>query len=97
MGHLDNCLDGLSRRTSRRSCEKASRRLRSLLFKARRLGLTTEEVVELPAVKKLLPNRAAPASATWTTLAMIALILGGGVIVLALICAPCVRRGDGGT
>lgn len=92
MGHLENCLDGLSRRTSKRSCEKASRRLRSLIAKARRWGLTTEEVAELPVTKRLVPTRVTSTSATWTTLAMVALILGGG-IVLAFICAPCITRG----
>ncbi|EZA53695.1 hypothetical protein X777_06802 [Ooceraea biroi] len=91
MGHLGNgCLDGLgSRRTSRKSCEKASRRLRSLIAKAKRWGLTTEEVVELPATKRLVPTST---SATWTTLTMIALILGGGIMVLLYICAPCITR-----
>ncbi|TGZ49983.1 Uncharacterized protein DBV15_11607 [Temnothorax longispinosus] len=91
MGHFGNCLDGLSKRTSKRSCEKASRRLRSLIAKARRWGLTTKEVAELPAMKKLVPTRITSGSATWTTLAMIALILGSGM-VLAYICAPCITR-----
>lgn len=91
MGHFGNCLDGLSKRTSKRSCEKASRRLRTLIAKARRWGLTTEEVAELPAIKKLVPTRITSSSARWTTLAMIALVLGGGM-VLAYICAPCITR-----
>lgn len=92
MGHFENCLEnGISRRTSKRSCEKASRRLRSLIAKARRWGLTTGEVAELPAIKRLVPNRVNPSSAARTTLAMILLLLGGG-IVLAYICAPCITR-----
>jgi len=91
MGHFGNCLDGLSKRTSKKSCEKASRRLRSLVAKARRWGLTTEEVAELPAIKKLVPTRVTSNSTPWTTLAMIALVLGGGII-LAYICTPCITR-----
>jgi hypothetical protein len=91
MGHLGSCLDALgSRRTSRKSCEKASRRLRSLIAKANRWGLTADEVVELPATKRLLPGRATLTSAT--TLAAIALILGAGIVLLLYICAPCISR-----
>ncbi|KAK2580885.1 hypothetical protein KPH14_005955 [Odynerus spinipes] len=76
-------------RTSRMSCEKASRRLRYLIAKAKRLGLTTEEVAELPAIKRLVPARVM--SSTWMTLFMIVLILGGS-FVLVFLCAPCVAR-----
>jgi len=94
MGHLGSfSIDALrSRRTSRKSCEKASRRLRSLIAKANRWGLTADEVVELPATKRLLPGRATSTSATWTTLAAIALILGAGIVLLLYICAPCISR-----
>ncbi|KYN07561.1 hypothetical protein ALC62_01763, partial [Cyphomyrmex costatus] len=91
MGHFENCLDGLSKRTSKKSCEKASRRLRSLIAKTRRWGLTTEEVAELPTIKKLVPTRVTSSSNIWTTLAMIALVLGGGII-LTYICTPCITR-----
>lgn len=80
---------GRTRRTM--SCEKASRRFKNLITKAKRLGLTTEEVVELPATKRLLPARLTSTSTAWTTLAMIVLVVGGG-IVLAFLCAPCVAR-----
>lgn len=79
------------KKTLRMSCEKASRRLRFLLTKARRLGFTTDEVVELPAAKKLLSARVTSASAMWTILVMMALFFGGGV-VLILFSAPCVSR-----
>nr|KAF7420665.1 hypothetical protein H0235_010962 [Vespula pensylvanica] len=76
-------------RTTRMSCEKASRRLRYLIAKAKRLGLTTEEVAELPTIKRLVPGRVM--STTRTTLFMIVLILGGS-LVLAFLCAPCIAR-----
>ncbi|CAL7949209.1 unnamed protein product [Xylocopa violacea] len=70
------------------SCEKASRRLRLLLGKAKRLSLSTDDVVRLPAAKKLLSARVASDSIVWTILATIALILGGG-LVLVLFYVPC--------
>lgn len=73
------------------SCEKASRRLKFLLSKTKRLGLSTDEVVGLPAAKRLLSARVTAASTVWTILAMIALILGGGTILI-FFCAPCVTR-----
>lgn len=75
-------------RTSRMTCEKATRRLKFLLGKAKKLGLNAEEVIELPATKRLLSTRLASVSTVWTTLAMIVLLLGG--TVLAFLCAPCV-------
>ena len=62
-----------------------------MLNKTKRLGLSTDEVVELPAVKRLLSARVTSSSTAWTILAMIALILGGGV-VLVFFCAPCVAK-----
>ncbi|KAI4482859.1 hypothetical protein M0804_008712 [Polistes exclamans] len=88
MESLDNSLTS-EERTSRMSCEKASRKLRYLIAKAKRLGLTTEEVAELPAIKRLLPGRIM--STTRTTLFIIVLILGGS-LVLAFLCAPCIAR-----
>ncbi|KAG6796775.1 hypothetical protein HZU73_08183 [Apis mellifera caucasica] len=73
------------------SCEKASRRLKFLLGKARRSGLSTDEIVDLPAAKRLLSTRVTPFSTVWTILAMLALILGGGA-VLIFFCAPCAAK-----
>ena len=81
----------ISEGQARMSCEKASRRLKFLLGKAKRLGLGTDEVVDLPAAKRLLSARVTSASTVWTILAMIALILGGGLILIFL-CTPCVAR-----
>lgn len=77
--------------SSRMTCEKASRRLKFLLGKAKRLGLNAEEVVELPATKRLLSTRVTSGYTAWTILAVIALILAGGA-VLAFLCAPCVAK-----
>ncbi|KAK2585630.1 hypothetical protein KPH14_010254 [Odynerus spinipes] len=67
-------------------CEKASRRLRTILVKASRLGVSTAEVARLPATKKLLPQR----DHGWRLAVFLLLMFCGGVIV-ALVCTT--RRG----
>lgn len=67
-------------------CEKASRRLRTILVKASRLGVSTTEVARLPAAKKLIPQR----DHGWKLAVFLLLMFGGGVIV-ALVCTA--RKG----
>lgn len=68
------------------ACEKASRRLRTILVKASRFGVSTAEVARLPAAKKLIPQR----DHGWKLAVFLLLMFGGGVIV-ALICTT--RKG----
>ncbi|XP_015177011.1 PREDICTED: uncharacterized protein LOC107066684 [Polistes dominula] len=67
-------------------CEKASRRLRTILVKASRLGVTTSEVAGLPAAKKLFPQK----DHGWRLAVFLLLMFAGGVIV-ALVCTT--RKG----
>ncbi|KAK1121086.1 hypothetical protein K0M31_010866 [Melipona bicolor] len=80
-----------SRSTSRSNpakmaCEKASRRLRTILVKASRLGVSTMEVAKLPSAKKLIPQR----DHGWKLAVFLLVMFGGGVIV-ALACTA--RKG----
>ncbi|XP_073968018.1 uncharacterized protein isoform X1 [Bombus fervidus] len=80
-----------SRSTSRSNptkiaCEKASRRLRTILVKASRLGVSTTEVAKLPSAKKLIPQR----DHGWKLAVFLLVMFGGGVIV-ALACTA--RKG----
>jgi len=68
------------------ACEKASRRLRTILVRASRIGVTTAEVARLPAAKKLIPQR----DHGWKLAVFLLLMFGGGVIV-ALVCTA--RKG----
>lgn len=67
-------------------CEKASKRLRTILVKASRLGVSTAEVASLPAAKQLFPQR----DHGWKLAVFLLLMFGGGVIV-ALVCTA--RKG----
>lgn len=80
-----------SRSTSRSNpakmaCEKASKRLRTILVKASRLGVSTTEVAKLPSAKKLIPQR----DHGWKLAVFLLVMFGGGVIV-ALACTA--RKG----
>ncbi|XP_012289104.1 uncharacterized protein LOC105704461 [Orussus abietinus] len=66
---------------SKMACEKASRRLRTVLFKASRLGVNGAEVANLTSAKRLLPRR----DHGWKLAVFLVLMLAGGVIV-ALVC-----------
>ena len=68
------------------ACEKASRRLRTILVRASRVGVSTAEVARLPAAKKLIPQR----DHGWKLAVFLLLMFGGGVIV-ALVCTA--RKG----
>lgn len=68
------------------ACEKASRRLRTILVRASRLGVSTSDVARLPAAKKLIPQR----DHGWKLAVFLLLMFGGGVIV-ALVCTA--RKG----
>lgn len=68
------------------ACEKASRRLKTILVRASRLGVSTSEVAGLPAAKKLIPQR----DHGWKLAVFLLLMFGGGVIV-ALVCTA--RKG----
>ncbi|XP_029043789.2 uncharacterized protein LOC114876457 [Osmia bicornis bicornis] len=68
------------------ACEKATRRLRTILVKASRLGVSTTEVARLPSAKKLIPQR----DHGWKLAVFLLLMFGGGVIV-ALACTA--RKG----
>ncbi|XP_076180541.1 uncharacterized protein LOC143153347 isoform X1 [Ptiloglossa arizonensis] len=59
------------------ACEKASRRLRTVLVKASRLGVSTTEVARLPTAKKLIPQR----DHGWKLAVFLLLMFCGGVIV----------------
>ncbi|XP_076678821.1 uncharacterized protein LOC143374522 [Andrena cerasifolii] len=67
-------------------CEKATRRLRTILVKASRLGVSTTDVARLPSAKKLIPQR----DHGWKLAVFLLLMFGGGMIV-ALACT--VRKG----
>ncbi|XP_046737272.1 uncharacterized protein LOC124406014 [Diprion similis] len=71
---------------SKMACEKAARRLRTLLFKASRLGVSAGDVAGLPSARKLVPQR----DHGWKIAVFLILMFGGGVIV-ALVCTA--RRG----
>ncbi|XP_017789882.1 PREDICTED: uncharacterized protein LOC108572193 [Habropoda laboriosa] len=80
-----------SRSTSRSNptkmaCEKASRRLRTILVRASRLGVSTTEVARLASAKRLIPQR----DHGWKLAVFLLLMFGGGVIV-ALACTA--RKG----
>ncbi|KAG6797933.1 hypothetical protein HZU73_06725 [Apis mellifera caucasica] len=80
-----------SRSTSRSNpakmaCEKASKRLRTILVKASRLGVSTTEVAKLASAKKLIPQR----DHGWKLAVFLLVMFGGGVIV-ALACTA--RKG----
>jgi len=68
------------------ACEKASRRLRTILVRASRIGVSTAEVARLPTAKKLIPQR----DHGWKLAVFLLLMFGGGVIV-ALVCTA--RKG----
>ncbi|KAL0107203.1 hypothetical protein PUN28_015612 [Cardiocondyla obscurior] len=68
------------------ACEKASRRLRTILVRASRIGVSTAEVARLPAAKKLIPQR----DHGWKLAVFLLLMFGGGVIVV-LVCTA--RKG----
>lgn len=68
------------------ACEKASKRLRTILVKASRLGISTTEVAKLPSAKKLIPQR----DHGWKLAVFLLVMFGGGVIV-ALACTA--RKG----
>ncbi|KYN16972.1 hypothetical protein ALC57_10744 [Trachymyrmex cornetzi] len=68
------------------ACEKASRRLRTILVRASRIGVSTTEVARLPAAKKFIPQR----DHGWKLAVFLLLMFGGGVIV-ALVCTA--RKG----
>ena len=72
------------------SCEKASKRLRILIAKAKRLGISQEEVADLPTAKKLTTVRVT--SFTWSILAAIGIIILGGSLFLIYLCNPCNGR-----
>ena len=63
------------------ACEKASRRLKTTLLKASRLGVTTVEVTRLPSAKKLISRK----DHSWRLAVLVILMFVGG-IVAALIC-----------
>lgn len=72
-----------SRSTSRSNpakmaCEKASKRLRTILVKASRLGVSTTEVAKLASAKKLIPQR----DHGWKLAVFLLVMFGGGVIVV---------------
>ncbi|XP_015428588.1 PREDICTED: uncharacterized protein LOC107185430 [Dufourea novaeangliae] len=68
------------------ACEKATRKLRTILVKASRIGVPTTEVARLPTAKKLIPQR----DHGWKLAVFLLLMLGGGMIV-ALACTA--RKG----
>lgn len=70
---------------SKMACEKASRRLRTILVKASRLSVNTAEVLTLPSARKLISRKD-----HWGLAVFVILMFGGGVIV-ALMCTT--RRG----
>lgn len=70
------------------SCDKASRRLKHLIGKAERLGLNSQDIIELPAAKKLIV-KTRTSSTRNTILATIIFILIGGIVV-ASFCTPCI-------
>ncbi|XP_074115636.1 uncharacterized protein LOC141538177 isoform X2 [Cotesia typhae] len=67
--------------SSKMACEKASKRLKSTLLKATRLGITTTEVAGLSSAKRLIPQR----DHGWRLAVFMILMFGGGVVV-ALVC-----------
>ncbi|KAG7188736.1 hypothetical protein KM043_008356 [Ampulex compressa] len=84
--HVKSRSASKSNNPTKMACEKASRRLRTILLKASRLGVSTTEVAGLPTAKKLVPQR----DHGWKLAALLLLIFGGGVIV-ALACTA--RKG----
>ena len=66
---------------SKMACDKATRRLRSTLVKATRLGVSTSEVASLASAKRLIPQR----DHGWRLAVFLLLMFGGGVIV-AVVC-----------
>ncbi|KAL2713323.1 hypothetical protein V1478_017021 [Vespula squamosa] len=90
--HVKSKSNSKGNNTTKSSCEKASRRLRTILVKASRLGVSTAEVAKLPAAKKLIPQK----NHSWRLTVFLFLMFAGGVIV-ALVCTArtgCTRLED---
>lgn len=71
---------------SKVACEKATRRLKAILLKASRLGVSTAEVAKLPTAKNFVTRR----DHGWKLFIFLCLMFSGGVIV-AVICTA--RKG----
>lgn len=76
------------------SCEKASKRLRCILGKARRLGLTKCDVADLPVAKKIisLQKNTNNTSSTSVIILVMCFIAGGLLLLTAMACRPCTDR-----
>lgn len=72
------------------TCEKASKRLKILMARAKRLGINNEEITDLPAVKKLTTGKVQPI--TWSTFAAFVIVILGGGIFFIYLCNPCNAR-----
>ena len=66
---------------SKMACEKASRRLRTILVRASRLGVNTAEATTLPSAKKLISRK----DHGWR-LAVFVILMFGGLVIVTLIC-----------
>ncbi|XP_066588296.1 uncharacterized protein [Prorops nasuta] len=84
--HVKSRSMGKAGNPSKMGCEKASKRLGTILVRASRLGVATTEVAGLPTAKKLVPQR----DHGWKLAVFLLLMFLGGVIV-ALVCTS--RRG----
>ncbi|CAD6216388.1 GSCOCG00004544001-RA-CDS [Cotesia congregata] len=73
------------------SCEKASRRLRYIIAKAKRFGLAEYELADLSGAKKITTSKSGPFN-TWYLIALVIAIIICGTLVLALVCNPCSSR-----
>ncbi|KAK0078157.1 hypothetical protein PV325_002924 [Microctonus aethiopoides] len=69
------------------SCEKASRRLRCIMMKAKRFGITEYELADLSGTKKITNLKSY--TNTWSIIAVIIILAIGGTLVLAIVCNPC--------
>lgn len=74
------------------SCEKASKRLRHILGKAKRLGLSKYEVVDLPVAKKIIKKNNSKNSSMSYIMLVICFIVGGLLLLTAMTCRPCTDR-----
>lgn len=74
------------------SYEKASRRLRCIIAKAKRLGLTEYELADLQVTKKITTTRSN--INTWSLMIVAMIILAiGGTLFIFLACNPCSNKG----
>lgn len=68
--------------------EKAARRLRTIILRSSRLGLTVCEIAALPGAKKFYPRRG---DHRWKISVFIVIIIGAGLAV-ALLCTAARRK-----